>query len=135
MNYIDNPDKMQLEIIKKTLYLAAFPLVSSLIFDRQIFLGLLFGLVISFLFFRLQLLNIKRAVEMEEGQANSFIRNRYFVEYAAFFIGLAIAFNNPHVNVWAAAAGLFLLKVTVLAWAVIDIIKKSWQSKLDSFKK
>ena len=135
MKYIDNPDKMQLEIIKKTLYLAAFPLLSSLIFDRQIFLGLIFGLVISFLFFRLKLLNIKRAVEMEQGQANTFIRNRYFVEYIAILIGLIVAYNNQYMNVWAAAAGLFLIKLTVLSWAVLDIVKKTWKNKLDSFKK
>ncbi|MFW6256564.1 MAG: ATP synthase subunit I [Bacillota bacterium] len=134
MKYIDDPDKMQWMMIKRTVYLALLPLVSSLVHDRQIFWGLAFGLLLSFLLFRLKLLNIKKAVDMSEGQASTFIRNRYFLEYALSFAGLAIAYNSPSLNVWAAAAGLFLLKVTVLGWMVIDLGHQAWKNKLDSYK-
>ena len=133
MKYIDNPDKMQWALVKRTVYLAALPLLSSLIHDRQIFLGLLFGLVLSFLFFRVSLLNLKRAVDMHQARASSFIRNRYFIEYGLSFIGLIIAHHSPSLNVWAAAAGLFLLKITVLAWVIIDLARQAWQKKMDSY--
>ena len=131
--YIDNPDKIQWEMIKKTLCLAGLPLVTSLIHDRQIFLGLLLGLVISFLLFRLKLINIRRAVDMPQARASSFIRNRYFIEYAISFVGLALAYRSPVLNFWAMGAGLFLLKVTVLGWVVVDLIREAWQKKVDSF--
>ncbi len=134
LKYIDHPEKVQLEIMKKTLLVALLPLLSSLIHDRTIFLGLSFGLVISFLLFRLNLINIRRAVDMQKARASSFIRNRYFVEYVISFVGLAVAYQSSSLNVWAAAAGLFLLKITVLGWVILELIKKAWQDKLESLQ-
>jgi hypothetical protein len=60
---------------------------------------------------------------MKEEKSNSFIRNRYLVQYFIFLVVLLVAFNNPGVNFLATAAGLFLIKLTVIIWVVIDLIK------------
>ncbi len=134
MKYIDNPDRMLLEILKKTYLVAILPLFYSLIYDLEIFLGLIFGLLISTLLLRLKLLHIKRSLNMGKGKANSFIRNRYFVEYGICLIVLVVAFNNPSVNFLAAAIGLFLMKITVAGWMVLELIKNGWENQLDKYR-
>ncbi|MFW5980414.1 MAG: ATP synthase subunit I [Halanaerobiaceae bacterium] len=134
MKYIDDPVKMQVEIIKKTIYLGLVPLLYSLILGKwDVFLGLLLGLIISILLLRLKFLHIKRSLDMKEDRANTFIRNRYFIQYIISFVVLMTAFRNPSVNFLAAVVGLFLMKITVIIWVIIDMIKNGWQKKLDSY--
>ncbi|MFW6007348.1 MAG: ATP synthase subunit I [Halanaerobiales bacterium] len=136
MKYIDDPARMQIEVIKKTFYMGLVPLIYSLILGKiEVFLGLLLGLIISILLLRLKFLHIKRSLNMEEDKANSFIRNRYFIQYIIYFAVLMTAFRNPSVNFLAAVVGLFLMKITVIIWVVVDIIKNGWQKRLESYYK
>ena len=135
MKYIDDPVKMQVEIIKRTFYLAVIPLSYSLLGGRMdVFLGLILGLVISTLLLRLKYLNIKRSVDMNQARAESFIRNRYFIEYIIYFAVLFVGHRNPSVDFLATAVGLFFMKITVMGWVVLDIIKNGWKNKLNSYK-
>ncbi len=126
LNQIDDPQKMQKLILKYTYLLAG---IFSLLFltqgEYEYFLGLLLGLVISTLILRLKFLHISRSLKMEEDKANKFIRNRYFIEYIIYFAVLMVAFNNTGVNFITTILGLFLMKLTILSWAVFNLLKKS----------
>lgn len=131
MKYLDQPRKMQFEIIKKTSFLALLPLIYFLLSGKiDIFLGLLFGLLISFLFLRLKLINIEHSLEMNEERAVKFIRTRYLIEYMVYFIVLIVAYKNPGLSFLAAAAGLFLIKITVMGWIIVELINEKFFYKL-----
>ena len=124
MKNIDDPVQMQKKIIKYTYFFGSILLAVFLIKgDFKIFLGLIFGLIISTLILRLKFLHIARSLKMEEDKANKFIRNRYFIEYIIYFAVLITAFKNTDVNFIATIAGLFLMKLTIISWAIVDIIK------------
>ncbi|RAK09821.1 hypothetical protein C8C77_102185 [Halanaerobium saccharolyticum] len=135
MKDIDNPHKVQKEILKKTYLISLLPIISSLLAgEYDITLGFVFGLVIATLLLRLKYNNIIRALSMEEESAEKFIRNRYFLEYALYFLVLITAVRHARLNFLAAAVGLFMIKFVVISWSVIDLIKDTFQSKIDEYK-
>src|SRR5690554_5704367 len=130
MKFINDPDRIQREIIKKTYFIAIIPILSTLVIgELKSLYGLIFGLIIGTLKFRLRLLNIKRSLTMSDEKAAIFIRNRYFIEYIINFVVLFVARKNPSVNFLAAAVGLCLIKFTIIGWAIIDKIKEGWKKK------
>jgi len=135
MKYVDDPVKMQKEIIKRSYIIAVIPVVYSLLSGEfPTMMGLLFGIIISTLILRLRVIHIERSLNMNEKKANTFIRNRYFIEFAIYFVVLLVARKNPSLNFLATAAGLFLIKFTVIGWVILDMLKQSWQKKIDSYK-
>lgn len=135
MKFIDEPEKMQKAILKRTYILALIPFF-SLLFRRDFptLLGFIFGLLIATLILRLRLLNIRRSLDMSGEEATTFIRNRYFIEYIIYFVVLFVAARNSSVNFLAAAVGLFLPKLTVIGWVIIDIIRDNIKEKMESYK-
>jgi len=135
MKNIDDPHKLQIEIIKKTYLISLLPIISSLVAGEfGITLGFVFGLLIATLLLRLKYNNIVRAVDMDMGDAEKFIRNRYFLEYALYFLVLFTAARNESLNFLAAAVGLFMIKFTVIMWSVIDLLKDTFQRQFDEYK-
>jgi Ca2+/Na+ antiporter len=135
MKYIDDPHKLQIEIIKKTYLISLLPIISSLIAgEYDITLGFVFGLLIATLLLRLKYNNIIRALNMEEDSAEKFIRNRYFLEYALYFLVLFTAARHANLNFLAAAVGLFMIKFTVIMWSIIDLLKDTFQRQIDEYK-
>lgn len=135
MKYIDDPEKMQKEILKKTYLFALLPIISSLLTGEfDILFGFVFGLLIATLLLRLKYNNIIRALSMEEAAAEKFIRNRYFIEYALYFVVLFTAARNPGLDFLAAAVGLFMIKFIVILWSIVDLVKDTFQSKFDEYK-
>ncbi|MFP4198272.1 MAG: ATP synthase subunit I [Halanaerobium sp.] len=135
MKYIDDPEKMQKEILKKTYLFALLPIISSLLTGEfDILFGFVFGLLIATLLLRLKYNNIIRALSMEEAAAEKFIRNRYFIEYALYFVVLFTAARHPRLDFLAAAVGLFMIKFIVILWSIVDLVKDTFQSKFDEYK-
>jgi len=135
MKYINNPDRMQIEIIKRTYLVSSLPIAYSLISGEfETLLGFVFGLVISTLILRLRVINIERSLDMEEEKAETFIRNRYFIEYAIYLVVLVVARINPSLNFLAAAVGLFMMKFTVIMWVIFDMAKGGLKNKLQEYK-
>jgi predicted membrane protein len=131
LRYIDEPVKLQREILKKSSLLTLLPLFYLLITgETATLLGLATGFLIAVLIFRLKLLNIERSLYMGEKRAVNFIRNRYFIEYIIYFVVLFVARKNPSVNFIAAAVGLFMIKLTVIGMMTIDLLKEGWQKRL-----
>lgn len=135
MKNIDDPQKLQKEILKITYLISLLPIISSLLFgEYDITLGFVFGLVIATLLLRLKYNNIIRALSMEEDSAGKFIRNRYFIEYALYFVVLFSAAKNANLNFLAAAVGLFMIKFVVILMSIVDLLKDTFQSKFDEYK-
>ena len=135
MKYINDPGRMQIEIIKKTYLIASIPILYSLISGNfESLLGFIFGLVISTLILRLRVINIQKALDMSEGKAETFIRNRYFIEYGIYFVVLVVARKNPSLNFLATAVGLFMMKFTVIMWAILDMARGGLNKKLEDYK-
>jgi len=131
LKYIDEPVKLQQEILKKSCFLILLPLFYLLITgETATLLGLATGFLIAVLIFRLRLLNIERSLYMGGKRAVIFIRNRYFIEYIICFVVLFVARKNPSVNFIAAAVGLFMIKLTVIGMMTIDLLKEGWQKRL-----
>jgi len=135
MKDINDPQKVQMKILKMTYLFSLFPIISSLIAGEfDILFGFVFGLVISTLLLRLKYNNIIRALSMEEDSAEKFIRNRYFIEYALYFAVLFSAARNANLDFLAAAVGLFMIKFVVILWSVVDLLRDTFQSKFDEYK-
>jgi hypothetical protein len=71
---------------------------------------------------------------MEEDSAEKFIRNRYFIEYALYFVVLFSAAKNANLNFLAAAVGLFMIKFVVILMSIVDLLKDTFQRKFDEYK-
>lgn len=135
MKYINNPDRMQIEIIKRTYLISIIPIAYSIISGNfSSLFGYIFGLIISTLILRLRVLNIERSLDMQEEKAETFIRNRYFIEYAIYFVVLLVARKNPSVNFLATAVGLFMIKFTVIMWVILDMVRGGLNKKLQEYK-
>jgi len=80
MKDINDPQKVQMKILKMTYLFSLLPIISSLIAGEfDILFGFIFGLVIATLLLRLKYNNIIRALSIEEDSTEKFIRNRYFI--------------------------------------------------------
>ena len=135
MKDINDPQKVQKKILKITYLFSLLPIISSLLAGAfDVLFGFIFGLVIATLLLRLKYNNIIRALSMEEDSAEKFIRNRYFIEYALYFVVLFSAARNPNLDFLAAAVGLFMIKFVVILWSVVDLLKDTFQNNFDEYK-
>ncbi|WP_286170215.1 ATP synthase subunit I [Halocella sp. SP3-1] len=133
-NYND-PVKVQKEILKKTYLISLVPIISTLVMGEfSSLLGFVFGLLISTLLLRLKFVLINRSLDMSEAKANTFIRNRYFIEYIIYFLVLFVSARNPTLDFLAAAIGLFMIKFTVIAWVVLDLFRDKLKKKIESYE-
>lgn len=131
----NSPAEAEKDVVIKTILVALIPLFFSLIMgEMAAFLGLIFGLSISILLFRLKRINIERSLDMTPSKANTYIRNRYFVNYFIYFAVFAVAFKKTGIDFLAVVVGVLLLKFTIIGLSVIDTIRESWQDKKDSLK-
>ncbi|MGM0419971.1 MAG: ATP synthase subunit I [Bacillota bacterium] len=132
---MDNIFSEQPEVVVKTITLrtgiiGAILLVSALVSqEREAALGLIFGLAVSLLLFRLKFIHSKKAIEMNNpSQADKYMRNKGFVNFFIYFVVLFVARYNPGLNFFAAAVGLLLLKFTIIGSAIMEMIKTGWQN-------
>ena len=131
----DSPAEAEKDVIKKTVIVALIPLISSLVMGEiSAFLGIIFGLSISILLFRLKRLNIEKSLQMNVAKANTYIRNRYFLNYLIYFIVLAVSYKKDGISFLAVVVGILLLKFTIVGMAFIDNLKKSWEDKKEDIK-
>ena len=129
-----DPHKVQRDITKKTLYIATVPALFSLLWGEfSSILGLVFGLAVSLLLFRLKVVNIDKALDMPAEKARKFIVSRYFVNYIIYFVVLIVAQQKANINFLAVVMGLLLLKFTIIGTAIVAKLRNSWTLKIDEF--
>ena len=129
------PDQVVKELSKKTLLLAAVPATYALLNGEFASLrGFGLGVLLSLLLFKLRAIHLKKAVQKNPSKANSYVRNRYFLNYFIYFIVLFLARRNPDINFVAAALGLLFLKFIIIGLAVKEIFYQKWEKKMDSLQ-
>ena len=133
--FIEQPEKVVKILSKRAALLGAFLIISALIQGEVAgALGVIFGLIISLLLFRLKLVNSRRALDMDRFGAEKFIRNRTLINLAIYFVVLTVAIRNPGLSFPGVVLGLLLLKFTIIGSAVTRLIKEYLQSKQMSYQ-
>ncbi|MGM0414116.1 MAG: ATP synthase subunit I [Bacillota bacterium] len=127
--FAKEPAKVVKILTKRVLIVGLF-LVGSAAVSQEIdaILGLVFGMSISLLLFRLKLVQSQQAIELGPTEAEKYMRNRSFINYFIYFVVLFVAFNNQNLNFLAAAIGLLILKFTIIGSAIIEMVKTGWQN-------
>ena len=122
--FIEQPEKVVKILSKRTALLGSLLILSALL-QGEIAgaLGVIFGLMISLLLFRLKLLNSRRALKLDQAGAEKFIRNRTLINLAIYFVVLAVAMRNPGLSFPGVVLGLLLLKFTIIGSALARLIK------------
>ncbi|MFN2363007.1 MAG: ATP synthase subunit I [Halarsenatibacteraceae bacterium] len=118
------------KLLTKRVIIVGLFLVGSAAVSQELdaVLGLIFGMSISLLLFRLKLVQSKQAIELGSSEAEKYMRNRSFVNYFIYFIVLFVAFNNQNLSFLGAAIGLLILKFTIIGSAIIEMVKTGWQN-------
>lgn len=127
--FAEEPAKV-VKILTKRVLIVGFFLIGSAAVSQDLdaVLGLIFGISVSLLLFRLKLVQSRQAVELGQAEAEKYMRNRSFVNYFIYFIVLFTAFNNQNLSFLGAATGLLILKFTIIGSAIIEMVKTGWQN-------
>lgn len=127
--FAEEPAKV-VKILTKRVLIVGFFLIGSAAVSQDLdaVLGLIFGISVCLLLFRLKLVQSRQAVELGQAEAEKYMRNRSFVNYFIYFIVLFTAFNNQNLSFLGAATGLLILKFTIIGSAIIEMVKTGWQN-------
>ncbi len=134
-NIFSRPPEEVVSIITRRTLLPGIFFLAAAIYSgsSEAALGLVFGLSVSLLLFRLKLVHSRKALQMEKERAKKFIRNRMFVNYLIFFAVLAVAQWQPGLDLLAAALGLVLLKFTIIFSAVGEMLRSFLGKKQEEY--
>jgi len=130
--FAEEPAKVVKILTKRVLIVGVF-LIGSAAVSQELdaVLGLIFGISVSLLLFRLKLVQSRQAVELGQAEAEKYMRNRSFVNYFIYFVVLFTAFNNQNLSFLGAATGLLILKFTIIGSAIIEMVKTGWQNYIE----
>ena len=130
--FAEEPAKVVKKLTKRVLIVGLF-LIGSAAVSQELdaVLGLVFGISVSLLLFRLKLVQSSQAVELGQAEAEKYMRNRSFVNYFIYFVVLFTAFNNQNLSFLGAATGLLILKFTIIGSAIIEMVKTGWQNYME----
>ena len=107
-----------ISIIKRSLILLLVGIIAIFIFASQpkpYIYGLVFGMIINILNFRLMSLSIKKALSLNEGAAQKYAMGNYLVRYLIYGIVLYIGAVADHINLLAVVVGFFTVKVIIIS--------------------
>ncbi len=107
----------QKEIIRQVVIFNIVVGIIGSIFLRPIiplWMGLIFGTLISLLNFRLLYLTINRAVTMAPGKAQKFTTMRYMIRYFLTAIVILVSLRSPDINTLGTVIGLLMIKLVIL---------------------
>lgn len=110
-------NQTQGSIIKKALLLNGVFCIAALPFVEDYFPfigGILFGVVIALLNFRLLYLTLDRAVKMPPHKAQAYATSRYFIRYVITGVVVFVSIRAEHINVLGTILGLLSLKLVIL---------------------
>ncbi len=115
-----------ISIVKRALVIFAIGAVGILIFvsePKSYIYGLLFGMVINILNFRLMSLSIKKAIKLDPNKAQRFTVGNYLVRYLIYGIVLYIAAVADYINLVTVVIGFFTVKLIIVSDAFYEQVK------------
>lgn len=115
-------------IVKRALVIFAVAVVAILIIANEpkpYIYGLLFGMIINILNFRLMSLSIKKAIKLNPGTAQKITVGNYLVRYLIYGIVLYIAAVADYIDLLAVVVGFFTVKLIIVSDAFYDQFKRT----------
>jgi|SRR5690554_348792 len=135
MIFKEEPEKLVLVLSKRSMYIGLIISVSALFSGNlAVAVGILYGLAISLLLFRLKFLQVQKALGMDESGASRYIRTRYYINYLIYGMVLITAHRNERLNFFAVAAGLLILKFVIFGSAALYYVKEKWTNTISSLE-
>ncbi len=135
MIFKEEPEKLVLVLSKRSMYIGLIISVSALFSGNlAVAVGILYGLAISLLLFRLKFLQVQKALGMDESGASRYIRTRYYINYLIYGMVLITAHRNERLNFFAVAAGLLILKFVIFGSAAFYYVKEKWTNTISSLE-
>lgn len=116
-----------ISIVKRALVLFAIGVGAILLLadePKPYIYGLLFGMVINILNFRLMSLSIKKSVKLGMATAQKYTMGNYLVRYLIYGIVLYIAAVADYIDLLAVVVGFFTVKVIIVSDAFYDQLKR-----------
>lgn len=121
------------KIVKRALILAIGVIIIFLIFLKEdsipYIYGIIFGVCINILNFRLMSLTLERAVKMPQHKVMPYIVGNYMIRYIIYGIVLIISAIADYINFYTAVLGIFMVKIVILADTLYGILKKIFIGK------
>ncbi|SCY87534.1 ATP synthase subunit I [Alkaliphilus peptidifermentans] len=114
---MDSVKQTQLRMLKSGLLLNGFICIIALVFLKNpinFVVGIVFGMAISLLNFRLLYLTLNRAVQMPPPKAQAYATSRYLLRYVITGIVVYVSIQADYINVLGTIAGLTSLKLVIL---------------------
>lgn len=121
-----------ISVIKRALVLLVVGIVLILIVTndpKPYIYGLVFGMTINILNFRLMSLSIKKALSLSEGGAQKYTMGNYLVRYVIYGIVLYIATIADYIELLTVILGFFTVKVIIISDTFLDQIRSIKKNK------
>lgn len=85
--------------------------------------GIIFGVIINILNFRLMALTLEKSVKMPKHKIMPYITANYFARYIIYGVVLTVGAVADYLNFYTVVLGLFMVKIVILTDTFYDIIK------------
>ncbi len=89
-----------------------------------LFLGLIFGSLVTLLMFVELAITIQKAVNMEASKANAYTTSKYYLRFIIYGVVIFVSIKAPYINVIGTVIGLLSVKVIIYITHII-VKKKS----------
>lgn len=131
MKKLTENDKFVNSIIKKAGLLILIEAILLIFLDNRItlILGLLFGGIISILFFRITYVNIQYIINKTERQAKRIMIINYTVRYFISGLVLFVCAKSSNFNIFTCFLGLLTIKLTFYINNVISLVSRKEEKK------
>ncbi|SDY63444.1 ATP synthase subunit I [Tindallia californiensis] len=113
----------QKKIAKKVILFNSIAGLAGSLFLRPVsalWMGLLFGTLISLLNFRLLYLTLNRAVTMAPAKAQKYTTFRYLIRYLLTAVVLVVSLRSPNIHTLGTVIGLLMIKMVVLQQSLFN---------------
>lgn len=116
-----------MDILKRSAIVLVVAVIAILIIadsPKPYIYGLLFGMVINLLNFRLMTLSIKKALSLNPAKAQGYAVGNYLVRYLIYGIVLYIAATADYLNLLSVIIGFFTVKLIIISDTFFDLLKR-----------
>lgn len=113
-------------ILKRSLVVMIIGILAILILTSEpkpYIYGLLFGMIINILNFRLMSLSVKKALTLNPGIAQKYAVGNYLVRYMIYGIVLYIAATADYIDLLMVIVGFFTVKLIIISDTFYDLLK------------
>ena len=95
MIFKEEPEKLVRRLSKRSIIVGLIISGSALLTgDFPVVIGILYGLAISLLLFRLKYLQIQKALLMDVAGASRYMQSRYYINYLIYAVVLVTAYRE-----------------------------------------